>query len=433
MSGQHRQETLTTSLTPGGLLNPLGETGFRHLAAGQLVSWLGSAVAPVALAFAVLDVTGRPFDLGLVLGARAVAQVLFSLVGGVWADRYIRNRVMAWSCLLAGGAQGGLALLLALERCRLPSLLMLAALNGAASAVFFPAANGIIPQLVPHGQLQPANALLRLGLNASSAIGAAVGGLIVATAGSAMAFAVDGISYVLAAAHFAHVRLPYSHADSRPASIYIDVREGWEMFRSRSWLPTVVLQFSIINAAWAAGFTSLGPVIADRYLHGPSSWGVVLAANCTGLLVGGLVAAYWRPHRPLRAGVAATLFMAAPVAALGKSMSTTSVALLAFFAGIALEQFSVQWATAVQSHVPGNLLSRVTAYDVIGSFLFVPLGYVAAGVGATSIGVQQTIRIATLTILVAGVLALLNPEVRALPRQDLAFSHATERRLRQTN
>jgi MFS family permease len=92
-------------------LSPLGEREFRLLFLGRMVSLFGSAFAPIALAFAVLDLTGSPSDLGLVIAAGFVPQIVFILVGGVWADRLPRHYVMVVSDLLAGGAQAAVAAL----------------------------------------------------------------------------------------------------------------------------------------------------------------------------------------------------------------------------------------------------------------------------------------------------------------------------------
>jgi MFS family permease len=92
-------------------LGPLREREFRLLFTGQLVSLTGSAMAPIALAFAVLEI-GTPSDLGFVLAAGWIPQIVFILVGGVWADRLPRNLIMVGGNTLSGVAQAGVAVLL---------------------------------------------------------------------------------------------------------------------------------------------------------------------------------------------------------------------------------------------------------------------------------------------------------------------------------
>jgi MFS family permease len=159
---------------------PLGQREFRFLFLGRTTSFVGNAFANVALAFAVLDLTGSKTDLGLVLAARSIPQVLFLLVGGIWADRLPRNRVMVISNVASGISQGAIAVLLLSGQAQVWQLMALAAVNGLSSAFFFPAAVGIVPQTVPQRMLQSANSLLSLGSNASWIGGAALGGLVVA-------------------------------------------------------------------------------------------------------------------------------------------------------------------------------------------------------------------------------------------------------------
>jgi len=170
---------------------PLREREFRLLFLGRATTSFGNAIAPVALVFAVLDITGSKTDIGIVLAARSLPQVLFLLIGGIWADRLARHRVMVVSDLVSGASQAAVAVLLILGEAEIWHLAAFGAVNGAATAFFFPASLGIVPQTVPEALLQQANALLRLVLNASFIGGAAIGGVLVAAFGSGTAIAVD--------------------------------------------------------------------------------------------------------------------------------------------------------------------------------------------------------------------------------------------------
>jgi MFS family permease len=121
---------------------PLGQRDFRFLFLGRTTSFIGSAFANVALAFAVLELTGSKTDLGFVLAARSLPQVLFLLVGGIWADRLRRNRVMVASNIASGASQGAIAILLLSGHAQISQLIVLAAVNGLSAAFFFPAAVG---------------------------------------------------------------------------------------------------------------------------------------------------------------------------------------------------------------------------------------------------------------------------------------------------
>ena len=123
-------------------------------------------MAPIALAFAVLDI-GSASDLGLVLAAGWIPQIVFILAGGVWSDRLPRNRVMVVSNIVSAMTQAVVAVLLFSGTAEVWQLAVLAAMNGTAGAFFFPASSGIVPQTVPAPLLQQANASLRLGLSAA--------------------------------------------------------------------------------------------------------------------------------------------------------------------------------------------------------------------------------------------------------------------------
>ena len=166
-------------------LGPLARREFRLLFLARGISFFGSAIAPVAIAFAVLDLTGSASDLGLVLAARMVPQLVFMLVGGVWADRLPRHLVMVASDVLTGSAQAITAILLLTGNAEIWHLLVLQAVAGTAIAFFFPASTGLVPQTVEPPLLQQANAVLRMALNVASIGGAALGGILVAAVGPA--------------------------------------------------------------------------------------------------------------------------------------------------------------------------------------------------------------------------------------------------------
>jgi MFS family permease len=395
----------------------LREREFRLLFAGRTVSLLGSAMAPVALAFAVLDLTGSKTDLGLVLAARSLPQIVFLLVGGVWADRLSRHHVMVASNVVSGLSQAVLAGLLLTGTAEIPHLAVLAAVNGIASAFFFPASTGIVPQTVPGQVLQSANSLLRLGLNGTYITGAALGGLLVAATSPGVAIAADAASYGLAALLLVRMRLPAS-LRLAGSSFFAELHDGWREFRSRTWLWAIVLQFAFVNAAWVAADSVLGPVVADEHLGGAAAWGVILACQSAGLLVGGVLLLRLQPHRMLLAATFGMLLTLPVLVALAVPLPVLAIAAFAFLAGLGLELFGVLWDTTMQQEVPAEKLSRVYSYDALGSFVLIPLGFAAVGPVADLIGTRETLLLAAGLNLVATVAVLGVRDVRTLPRRD---------------
>ncbi|WP_446210386.1 MFS transporter [Micromonospora sp. IBSANI012] len=388
------------------MLAPLRYGAFRYLAAGRLVNMLGNGVAPIALAFAVLDLTGSVRDLGLVVGARSLMTVLFVLFGGVVADRIPRRLVLVGSNVLGSLTQAAVAALVLTGTATIPLLLALGAANGIVSALSQPASAAATPQTVPPELIQPANALIRLGINAGMIGGAALGGLLVAAVGPGWGLAVDALTFAIAAVAFTGVRIAAPQATSTRTSIVADLREGWTEFTARTWVWVVVLGFMILNAALAGGVNVLGPAVADETI-GRSAWGVVLAAETAGMVVGGLIALRIRVRRLLLLGVACML--AESFLLLGLALAPTIVVLLSagVAVGIAVEQFAVVWDTSIAQHIPADRLARVYSYDMLGSWVAIPLGQIAVGPVAAAIGTHDTLLIlATLVVLsVLGMLA----------------------------
>jgi MFS family permease len=395
-------------------LAPLRGREFRLLFAARVVSFLGSAMAPVALAFAILDLTGSTSDLGFVLAARLVPQVLFLLAGGVWSDRLPRHRVMVSANVGSGAAQAAVALLLLTGHARIWELAALSAVNGATSAFFFPASQGIVPQTVPDELRQQGNALLRLGLNSSGIAGGALGGLIVAGTSPGTAIAIDAGTFLAAAALTRAMRV--APAGSEPSTFLSDLRAGWTEFSSRTWLWAIVLQFAFVNALCSGAENVLGPVVAKSHLGGAAAWGSVLASQTAGLVAGGLVMLRFHPARLLRTGVAA-IFLAFPfLAALAIPLPLAAIAALALTAGLGIEIFSVMWDTCMQQEIPADRLSRVYGYDMLGSVVLIPVGYATVGPLASAIGTSETLWLSFAICVAVTVATLAVRDVRELGR-----------------
>jgi MFS family permease len=399
-----------------GRFGPLRQREFRLLFVGRTISMAGSAMAPVALSFAVLDLTGSTTKLGIVLTARQVPTVLFILFGGVWSDRLPRHHVMVASNVVSGASQAAAAALLISSHAQLWHLAVLAAVNGASSAFFFPASTGIVPQTVPVPMLQQANATLRLALNATNITGAALGGLLVAVSSPGWAIAVDAASYGLAAVAIQAMNLPPGLRIAGSTVLH-ELRDGWRDFWSRTWLWAIVLQFAFVLAVESGSIYVLGPEVAKRHLGGPGAWGAVLASTAVGLVLTGAVMLRWRPRRMLRTATFGVFPLALPLVALAWPAPLPVVLVCAFAAGAGIEVFGVLWDTTMQQEIPVEKLSRLSAFDALGSIGLTPIGLVAAGPVAALIGSRATFLGSAALIVVATGLVLLSREVRTLERR----------------
>jgi MFS family permease len=398
---------------------PLRHRPFRLLITGRTVSALGNSFAPIALAFAVLDLTGSASDLGLVVGARTLVNVAFLLFGGVLADRLPRPLLLVGSSLLAGLTQGVAAVLVLTHAATIPVLLVLAGLNGMAGALSLPASSSILPQTVPAGLRQPANAISRLGLNSAAIIGAPVAGVVVAAIGPGWGIAVDAASFGVAACAYGLLRVPPPAAGSAPGDrphLLAELRTGWSEFRSRTWLWVVVAGFGLLNACLSGGLLVLGPVVADR-TFGRGAWGFILAAQTGGMVLGGLIALRLRLRRLLYFGVFATFAETLVVFVLGSYPHVWLLVVSALAAGVGLEQFGVAWETTMQEHIPADKLARVYSYDMVGSFVAMPIGEIAVGPISRAAGLSPTLIGAGVLMTVAVAVMLSSSDVRTLPHK----------------
>jgi MFS family permease len=399
-------------------LGPLAEREFRLLFTGQLVSLLGTAVAPIALAFAVLDLTGSKTDLGIVLAANWVPQLFLVLFGGVFADRLPRHLVMVGSNAISAAAQGAIAALLLTGTARLWHLIALQVVRGAAFSFFFPASQGLVPETVRPNLLQQANVLLGMSRNATNILGAALGGVLVAAASPGWALAFDAATYLASAVVLAAMRLPVRVRTVAAPNVFRELAEGWTEFVSRRWLWAIVAAAGVGNIAWMGGSAVYGPLVAKDSLGGAAAWGAIVAAEGAGLLLGGLLLLRWRPERPLFVGTAALTTGAIPLLCLASLRSTAVIAAAFLVAGAGLEFFNTSWATALQEHVPLEKLSRVSSYDALGSFVFIPLGLSIAGPVADAIGLTHALWLAAAVDAAAMLCALAVRDVRQLRRLD---------------
>ncbi|MEV5716456.1 MFS transporter [Amycolatopsis mediterranei] len=401
---------MTTSLVA-----PLREAPFRALVTGRSLAQFGNAVAPFALAFAVVDLTGSAVDLGIVVGARSLANVLLLLFGGMLADRLPRSVILQGTETAAALTQAAVAASVLCGFASVPLLAGLGFVNGAVSAISLPAAAALTPSTVPGSQLTQANALVRLLANTGRIAGAGLAGVVVAFAGSGWALAGNSLLFLGAAVAYRRIRLPRGERvpGSRPLA---ELAEGWREFRARAWVWLVVLQFMIVNAVTAGALLVIGPLVADD-TFGRTGWGFALAVQTAGSLLGGVLAAHWQPRRMLFTGVAVVSAGALPMLALGWKPSLLPLLAAMFLAGVAFEQFSVAWDVSLQENIPPDKLARVYSYDMLGSFVAMPLGQIAAGPLAEHAGRSATLFGGAALVVVATALVLCSSQVRGLVRR----------------
>ncbi|RLV49796.1 MFS transporter [Nocardioides mangrovicus] len=394
-----------------GTLAPLRAPVFRWFFASQGVNRLGSTMAPIALAFAVLELSRAPWALGAVLAARTIPLVAFLLIGGVVADRLPRSLVLTVGNTLAGLTQAAAAALVISGHAEIWMLVVLEALNGTLSAITLPALNSLVPQLVEGDDLRSANLLLNLVRGLIQVGGPSISALLVVGVGPGWALGVDALTWIVSALLLLPVRLPRPGRSS--SSGWNDLREGWTLFRTTQWLWVVVVAFGVLNMLSTGAISTLGPVLAKE-TFGPSGFGAMLSAGAAGDFVGTLVLTRIRFGRPLLAGMLACVATGVQITLFGLQPTLASQVPLCFLAGVALAVFSLAWSVSMQEHIATDKLARAWSYDALGSFVAMPVGQLLFGQLGHVYGIREVIAVGGVGYVVVCLLALLSPEVRTL-------------------
>jgi MFS family permease len=394
-----------------------GDRAFVRLFTARTLSMLALAFAPVALAFGVLDLPGATATtLSTVIAAEAVTIVVFTLAGGVVADRYPRGRVLQVAEWTAATVNAGIGAMLLTGHAPLWGLVCAAVLAGLGQALVWPAMTGLVPEVVPEDRLQQGNAVIGLGGNMARIAGLVAGGIVVVAVSAGWALVAAGVTFAVSGTLVAGLggSAPPHSGRSGSSAIWNDLREGWDGFRSRTWLWVCVLQFSLIVMVWQASHLVLGPVVAKAELGGAGAWSKILTAEAVGLILGGLVALRWSPRRPILAVVLLSFFAAPPYLLLGWSAPLAVVMVGSFGLGLAFELLTVIWQTTMQTQIPPESLSRVSSYDALGSLFLGPLGLVLAGPAADHVGPHASLVFCGVVMLLASLGALLVPDLRNL-------------------
>jgi hypothetical protein len=388
------------------------ERNFARYLAANTISTLGSGMAMVALAFAVLEFGGAT-DLGIVLLAREIPIIVLLLLGGVFADRLPRRTILVGSDLVKGAAQVGTAILLLSGNATTLNVAVLQAVFGVAAAFSRPAHLGLVREAVSDVRLQEANALIGLSSSVLSIAGPAIGALTVAAGSPAWAIAIDSITFFVSAVLTASMRLAPS-ARIASASILGDLRDGWHEFASRSWAVAMVVSFGLFQLTYFPALLVLGPVVAKQELGGVGAWGTILAVESVGAVVGGVFALRLRVRRPLVASQLLVVPAGLLLAALAVPVSLVGIAAIGFAVGVGFALGNALWITALQRNVPEHALSRISSFDWIGSVALNPLGYVLIGPIAAAIGTSQTLAAAAVLNIAVCVSVVLIPSVRGI-------------------
>jgi MFS family permease len=396
----------------------LAVPNFRRFYAGYVTSLFGSSMSAVAIAWAVLDDGGSATGLGVVFAANVVPQVLTLPFAGAIADRLGRRRVMIAADSLRCGAQASLAVALFTTRPPLWLFVLLAWLVGTGEAFFNPAQDALTAQIAPRDQLGNANALYGLARSATRIGGPALGGILVALAGSAVVVAVDAASYAASILALSLLTTPRAApAGAAPVgrrSLWHDMTEGWAEFKSRKWLPVVTVQFAFFNLITWAPWMLLGPVLGHAYLGGAAAWGAIMAMQGAGAIVAGLASLGRKPARPMVVATIGSFCYALPDIPMALHAAAPWVAAAAFCCGAGSALFGTYFGTAMQQQVPPEMLARVSSLSTFPAYGVGVIGYAIDGPLAAAFGTSAVFAVGAVYGLASSAAVLSMRSVRAV-------------------
>jgi MFS family permease len=390
---------------------------FAFLWAGQTVSRLGDSLYRIALSWWVLEKTGSAAAMGAVAVFSFVPMLLFLLVGGVVVDRLPRFRIMLAADTINAFVVGLIAVLAQLGLLEVWHVYAASVVFGLAEAFFYPAYNASVPQIVPAEALPSANALTSLSWQLSGVVGPSLGAILVALGGTAAAFGLDSLSFLVSALCLVPLRrvtLPTSA--ERRGSPLADMREGLATVLASPWLWVSILVFGFINVTDAGPRNIALPFLIHDHLGlGVEALGLVASAFSVGSIAGALAIGRLRRIRrrgPLAYGAIALGGLM--IAGYGLAPSLAFLAGCAFVYGLCFSAVGLVWTNTLQEMVPPDKLGRVSSIDALGSFVLMPAGFAAAGWLTDSIGPVRVFLLGGATTIALALLGLLHRGVRSL-------------------
>ena len=408
----HEENTPSRSRTVDILRDPVIQ---RLTIARSFVS-LANGMLPVALSFTILKLLHSATDLGLILGAESVTMVATIIVAGVLADRLPRKHLLVVSDVFFGASMLATGLLAFGGVRILGYYLAAAALIGLADALFVPAFEGWAQEVIPIHQRQQASAVRSIYRNIGSIAGPFLAAFLVVLVSAPLSLVIAGILPVIGGLIFTQLPAGSSTRGNDVTSFLAELHSGWGAFRSRTWIWVIDLQFAFWHIVIWAPLMVLGPVLAEQYYHGASSWALIWGGAGIGGVIGGLIAFRYHPKFPVRTGTIAMMLLTPVMVLLALHANvwlTTGAALLG---GVGLELFGALWSYSFQTHVPPEVVSKVASFDFLASVAFLPIGLVIAVPLAHLITDEGVFLLGAGYLVLSAFAALLVPSVRNLGR-----------------
>ena len=387
------------------MVSSLRQRNYRLFFFGQLVSVAGTWMQTVAQSFVVLDLTHSGTQLGLTSAARFLPMFVFGPLGGVFADRMDRRRVLYVTQTLSGLLAGVFAVTVGTHSIRLWIVYLLALALGFVNVFDNPARQSFISEMVSAGDLPNAVTLNSVAMNMARVLGAALGGVIAAAIGLALCFTINALSFGAVLVSLAAMRSSELFPAKRVSRQKKQVRQGLRYVRNTPELLIPLLMIAVIGTlAWE--FQVSLPLMASKVFHGgAASYGVMASVMGGGAVVGGLIsAARARPRARALCLAAIGWGIAILAAAVAPSFALELAALV--FVGYGSITFNSLAKTTLQLAAKPEMRGRVMALWALAWLGSTPIGGPIVGWAGQAFGARWALVIGGVAALACGVLAL---------------------------
>lgn len=388
------------------IFSSLQQRNFRLFWFGQMISLLGSGMQSVGQVWLVLALTHSAWQIGLVGALQALPILLFSLFGGIFADRWPRRRVLL--CTQAASLAQSLLfwILIATGTLQLWHLYILVILLGLTKCLNRPTSQAFIVEMVGRQELSNAVALNSSLTNLASIVGPALGGIIIASSGVSMLFLLNALSFLAILSALALIDRDALHVQTRPARGLSERQKTWQSLRegvSYVWkTPAILLLMLVVGLVllFGSNFNVVLPILSTDVLHGGASgFGFLAAASG----VGALLSAFWLAWNSQRPSIRSLLLYMLIFGVLEILFSASRLYILSLLLiasiGFMENAFATQAITTLQTLTPDHLLGRVMSVQMLCFDGSLPLGYLLIGWLAGLYGAPDALLIGALLVL----------------------------------
>ena len=404
--------------------------GYRLFWYSTTIFVLGASAFPIALAVTVLDAGASASTLGLILGARVMAGVVFAPFAGVWADRLPRKKVMMGADLFRS------AIVFSMVFVSAPTmphyLLGLAVLAmGIGDAFGAAAAGAIMPSLVPDEKLPAANVARNVVVKGAAIIGPGIGGASVFLIGGRLTFIFTACAFALGTFFLNQIQEDINGGKREHEPFMTEMREGLRTVRDIPWIGAMIAMASLQLMVVLAAETVLLPIITRREFDSNTPFALSAAAFSVGSIVSAIICVKIKVKHEGYVSIFVWMFIIIAPLSLAFPVSGTIIVIAYLFAGFSVGPWEAWWSSAVQREVPQHLQGRVFSIDHMGSAGLMPIGMALIGPAVALFGEKELLIGASIFHVLIGLAILRVPGVKdmKMPKKEneADYSHGEQK------